>query len=170
MREIGVVQYGAPLLSEAARPFDLSSERDAAERCIDRLYAVMERIGQVHVFAKGMGLAAPQIGIGRAVAAVQSPGRNGPAIVLINPRITEESQDVDEQYEGCLSFFDVRGLVPRPLSITVEAAALDGSTVATEYGGALARLLQHEIDHLDGLLYTARMRPGVEPISLRRFL
>ncbi len=168
MREIGIVQNGAPLLAEAARPFDLPPDRETAQRCIDGLYDAMERIEQVHVCAKGMGLAAPQIGVGRAAAVVQPPGRDRPAIVLLNPRIAEQSQDVDEQYEGCLSFFDVRGLVPRPVSITVETTAFDGSTVTTVYERALARLVAHEIDHLNGLLYTARMRPGVEPIALSR--
>ncbi|MYW01884.1 peptide deformylase [Streptomyces sp. SID3343] len=169
MREIGVVQYGAPVLAEVSRPFDLPAEREAAERCVDELYAAMERIGQVHPFAKGMGLAAPQIGIGRAAAAVQPPGRDSPAIVLLNARITAASEEADEQYEGCLSFFDVRGMVPRPLTITVETTALDGSTVTTVYERGLARLIAHEIDHLDGLLYTARMRPGVQPIPVEEY-
>ncbi|MFB7999326.1 peptide deformylase [Streptomyces sp. NPDC056002] len=113
MREIGLVQYGAPVLVEVARPFDLPAEREAAEQCVEQLYDAMERIGQVHPFAKGMGLAAPQIGIGRAAAAVQPPGRD-PRHRAAEPRITETSEDADEQYEGCLSFFDVRGMVPPP--------------------------------------------------------
>ncbi|MEU2354581.1 peptide deformylase [Streptomyces misionensis] len=169
MREIGVVQYGAPVLAEVAWPFDLPAEREAAEHTTTMLFASMERIGQVHPFAKGMGLAAPQISIGRAAAAVQPPGRDTPAIVLLNPRITDRSEEDDEHYEGCLSFFDVRGMVLRPLSITVETTALDGTTVTTVYERGLARLVHHEIDHLDGLLYLARMRPGVEPISVDEY-
>ncbi|MEU2868265.1 peptide deformylase [Streptomyces olivoreticuli] len=87
--------------------------------------------------------------------------------MLLNPRITATSEEVDEQYEGCLSFFDVRGMVPRPLRIT--ATALDGTTRITVYERGLARLIHHEIDHLDGLLYTARMRPGVEPIPVGEY-
>ncbi len=169
MREIGVVQYGAPVLAQPARPFNMPAEREAAERCVDQLYAAMERIGQVHPFAKGMGLAAPQIDIGRAAAAVQPPGRDTPAIVLLNPRVVEMSEETDEQYEGCLSFFDVRGMVPRPLTITVQTTALDGRTVTNVYERGLARLVAHEIDHLDGLLYTARMRPGAEPIPVEEY-
>ncbi|MDI5973530.1 peptide deformylase [Streptomyces sp. SL13] len=169
MREIGVVQYGVPILAEVSQPFDLPTEREAAEGCIDQLYAAMERIGQVHPFAKGMGLAAPQIGIGLAAAAVQPPGRDSLTLVLLNPCITGSSQDADEQYEGCLSFFDVRGMVPRPLTITVETTTLDGTTVTTVYERGLARLVAHEIDHLDGLLYTSRMQPGVEPIPVEEY-
>ncbi|MCY0932337.1 peptide deformylase [Streptomyces sp. H27-H1] len=169
MREIGIVQRGAPVLAEPARPFVLPAEREDAERAIKMLFAAMERIGQVHPFAKGMGLAAPQIGIGRAAATVQPPGRDTAVIVLLNPRITASSAQTDEQYEGCLSFFDVRGMVPRPLTITVQTTALDGTTVTTVYERGLARLLHHEIDHLDGLLYTTRMRPGIDPIPVEEY-
>lgn len=168
MRDLGVVQHGAGILTEPTRAFDLPAERDEAERVADELFAAMERIGQVHPFAKGMGIAAPQIGIARAAAVVQPPG-DAPAIVLHNPRITTHSAEMDEQYEGCLSFFDVRGLVPRSLKITVETTALTGESVTTVYERGLARLIQHEIDHLDGLLYTARMPPGVDPISVEKY-
>ncbi|MFE0103314.1 peptide deformylase [Streptomyces sp. NPDC059009] len=168
MRDLGVVQHGAGILAEPARAFDLPAERDEAERITDELFAAMDRIGQVHPFAKGMGIAAPQIGIARAAAVVQPPG-DAPAIILLNPKITTRSDETDEQYEGCLSFFDVRGLVPRPLKITVETMALTGETVTTVYERGLARLIHHESDHLDGLLYTARMRTGVEPIPVEEY-
>ncbi|WP_256638198.1 peptide deformylase [Streptomyces murinus] len=169
MRDLGVVQNGAPVLAEPARAFDLPAERESAEQVVERMLSAMERIGQVHPFAKGMGIAAPQIGIGRAAAVVQPPGPDTPAVVLLNPRITESSSDADEQYEGCLSFFDVRGLVPRPLWITVETTTLEGQPVTTTYERGLARLIHHEIDHLDGLLYTARMRMGVAPIPVEQY-
>ncbi|MYR04548.1 peptide deformylase [Streptomyces sp. SID6137] len=169
MRDLGVVQNGAPVLAEPARAFDLPAEREAAEQVVEQMLSAMERIGQVHLFAKGMGIAAPQIGIGRAAAVVQPPGPDAPAVVLLNPRITERSSDADEQYEGCLSFFDVRGLVPRPLWITVETTTLEGLPVTTTYERGLARLIHHEIDHLDGLLYTARMRMGVAPIPVEQY-
>ncbi|MFJ9615651.1 peptide deformylase [Streptomyces noursei] len=168
MRDLGVVQHGAGILAEPARAFDLPTERGETERIVDELFAAMERIGQVHPFAKGMGLAAPQIGIGRAAAVVQPPG-DAPTIILLNPRITTGSDETDDQYEGCLSFFDVRGLVPRPLKITVETTALTGETATTVYERGLARLIHHEIDHLDGLLYTARMLPGIEPIPVEEY-
>lgn len=168
MRDLGVVQEGAAILTTPARPFNLPSERDEAERIVDELFAALNRIGQVHPFAKGMGIAAPQIGIGRAAAVVQPPG-DAPAIILLNPRITAGVEASDEQYEGCLSFFDVRGLVPRPLEITVETTTLVGETVTTMYEHGLARLIHHEIDHLNGLLYTARMPPGTDPIPVEEY-
>ncbi|MFF4673595.1 peptide deformylase [Streptomyces sp. NPDC001279] len=168
MRDLGVVQHGVGILGEPARAFTLPAERDEAERITDELFAAMERIGQVHPFAKGMGIAAPQIGIGRTAAVVQPPG-DAPTVILLNPKITERSDELDEQYEGCLSFFDVRGLVPRPLKITVETTTLTGERVTTVYERGLARLIHHEVDHLDGLVYTARMRAGVEPIPVEEY-
>jgi peptide deformylase len=168
MRDLGVVQHGAGILAEPARTFTLPAERDEAERITDELFAAIERIGQVHPFAKGMGIAAPQIGIGRAAAVVQPPA-DAPAIILLNPRIADHSDDADEQYEGCLTFFDVRGLVPRPLKITVETTNLTGESVTTVYERGLARLIHHEIDHLDGLLYTARIPTDVTPIPVEEY-
>ncbi|WP_326742734.1 hypothetical protein [Streptomyces sp. NBC_01768] len=64
MRDLGVVQHGAGILAEPARDFDLPAEHDEAEGITHGLFAAMERIGQVHLFEKGMGIAAPQIGAG----------------------------------------------------------------------------------------------------------
>ncbi|GAA0393267.1 peptide deformylase [Streptomyces luteireticuli] len=169
MRDLGVVQYGAAVLAEAAHRFDLPDEKDTAEQAVETLFAAMERIARVHPFAKGMGIAAPQIGIARAAAVVQPADPIAAAIVLLNPRITAHSDETDEQYEGCLSFFDVRGMVPRPLAITVTTTALDGTEATTVYERGLARLVAHEIDHLDGLLYTARMRSDVAPIPVEQY-
>ncbi|GAA1390897.1 hypothetical protein GCM10009639_20020 [Kitasatospora putterlickiae] len=172
MRGLGVVQEGAPILTEPARPFDLPAEREAAEQVIEKLFTAMERIGQVPPFAKGMGIAAPQIGIGRAAAAVQPAEPGAPVIILLNPTITDrsdETDETDEQYEGCLSFFDVRGMVPRPLRITVETTTLDGRPATTTHKRGLARLIHHETDHLDGLLYTTRMRRGIDPVPVDQY-
>ncbi|GGU29418.1 peptide deformylase [Streptomyces violascens] len=116
-----------------------------------------------------MGLAARQIGIGRAAAIVGPATPGAEPIVLLNLRITTDSDDIDEQFEGCLSFFDVRGLVPRPLTITVETTTLEGTGVTPLYERGLARLIHHEIDHLDGLLYLTRMRTGVNSIPVEEY-
>jgi peptide deformylase len=71
--------------------------------------------------------------------------------------VVEHATDTDEQYEGCLSFFDVRGKVARPLSITVEHTDIDGRPRLTTFERGIGRLVSHEIDHLDGKLYTDRM-------------
>lgn len=74
--------------------------------------------------------------------------------MLLNPRIVRQSEQTDEQYEGCLSFFDVRGRVPRSLWLEVEHVNLAGERRANTFERALARLAAHEIDHLYGRLYT----------------
>ncbi|MFF2402701.1 peptide deformylase [Streptomyces goshikiensis] len=169
MRALGVVQAEAPILHQPARPFELPAEQDAAQQALDQLFAAADRIGQVHPFAKGMGIAAPQIGLDRAAAIVYPAEPDASPIILLNPRIISCSDDTDEQFEGCLSFFDVRGLVPRPLTITVERVSLDGSMTMTTYRQGLARLVHHEIDHLDGHLYEDRMRDGVSPIPVAEY-
>lgn len=169
MQSLGVIQQGTPLLHRPADPFDLPRERAAAEAACAELFAAVERIGEVHSFAKGMGLASPQIGIPRAAAIVLAPAAGAEPIVLLNPRVTAVSELTDEQFEGCLSFFDVRGKVPRPLRMTVTSTAPDGTTATAEYEYGLARLVAHEIDRLDGLLYTERMAPGTGPTPVEEY-
>ncbi|GAA1093203.1 peptide deformylase [Kitasatospora arboriphila] len=94
-----------------------------------------------------MGVAAPQLGIDRAVAIVRTA--DAETITLLNPRVIEESAETDEQYEGCWSFFDVRGMVPRPRAITVEHQEIDGQRRITIFENAVVRLVAHEIDHLE---------------------
>lgn len=138
MAALGIVQEGDPILREVARPFDLPAEAEDARRVIAELASAMERVEKVHTFGKGMGIAAPQIGIGRAVALVRTPERE--TITLINSRVIEEAPG-DEQYEGCLSFFDVRGMVPRPLVLHVEHEDIDGQRRITIFDRGTARLV-----------------------------
>jgi peptide deformylase len=167
MRALDIAQEGDSVLAEVARPFDLPAEAEDARRVVAQLVSALERVGQVHDFTKGMGLAAPQISIGRAAAVIRTP--EGETITLLNPQVTDESAETDEQYEGCLSFFDVRGKVPRPLAIEVEHQDVDGTTRITTFERGLARLVSHEIDHLQGVLYKARMRAGVQPIPVAKY-
>ncbi|HEY9370400.1 peptide deformylase [Streptomyces sp.] len=167
MRAVGVVQEGDPILVKTARPFALPDEAEDARRVIAELISACERASGVHVFGKGMGMAAPQIGIDRAAAIVRAP--DGESITLFNPRIVEESPESDEQYEGCLSFFDVRGKVPRPLAISVEHQDIDGTERITIFEHGLARLVAHEVDHLHGVLYRTRMREGINPIPVAEY-
>ncbi|MFF2554124.1 peptide deformylase [Nocardia sp. NPDC058058] len=169
MRGLGIVQAGAPILDSPTRTFDLPAERGIAAAVIEDLIAAMNRVARVHPFAKGMGIAAPQIGVDRSAAVVRPVDSPDSVIVLLNPSIVASSLECDEQFEGCLSFFDVRGLVPRPLRITVQTATPSGELVSAEYDRGLARLISHEVDHLSGLLYRARMCEGVEPIPIELY-
>jgi peptide deformylase len=167
MSALGVVQLGDDVLTTEARRFELPDEAEDARRVIAQLASTLERVSQVHTFSKGMGLAAPQIGISRSAAVVHTP--DGDSITLLNPRIIDQSAQEDQQYEGCLSFFDVRGMVPRPLEIEVEHQTVDGVTRITTFDRGTARLVAHEIDHLQGILYRARMRAGVDLIPVAEY-
>jgi len=166
MRSLGIVQGDDPRLRQATRPFDLPADADEARRIIVGLNAVLDQVAAAHRFVTGTGLAAPKIGIDRAAIAVRTPDR---ALALLNPRIVEESTRTGELYEGCLSFFDVRGMVPRPLTIQVEHQDPGGGYYVATFGRRLARLVAHEIDHLRGTLYTDRMRPGAAPIPVCQY-
>ncbi|SNY50148.1 peptide deformylase [Paractinoplanes atraurantiacus] len=169
MAAIGILQRDDPALRTPARPFDLPRDAAQARHVIDRVLAAMDRVARAHVFAKGMGLAAPQIGIDLAAAVIRPADPGGSEIVLLNPRIVDESRRRDVQYEGCMSFFDVRGRVDRPLRVEVEHRRLDGGLVITRFTGGLARHVCHEIDHLEGRFYTDRMPAGDEVIPLSQY-
>ena len=169
MRAAGIVQRGDDLLRQRARQFDLPADEQHAREVIDRLAGMLVRLDELHPFSKGVGLAAPQLGIGWSAALVRPADRAADPVVLLNPRVVDAATETDEQYEGCLSFFDHRGLVPRPLRIDVEHALWDGSRVITSYEYAMARLVAHEIDHLEGRLYVDRMAPGVPLVPVEEY-
>jgi peptide deformylase len=168
MKSIGIAQEGDAVLRRAARPFVLPAEAEDARRVISELHSAAQRVAKVHTFGKGMGIAAPQIGIERAAAIVRPPGSDD-VITLLNPRVIETSQETDEQYEGCLSFFDVRCLVPRALAIHVEHQDVTGDRCITVFERGIARLVAHEIDHVLGILCIDHMREGVQPIPVEQY-
>jgi peptide deformylase len=167
MKAVGIVQDGDPILTKAARPFDLPAEAEDARRVVAELNSAAVRVAAVHTFGKGLGIAAPQIGIDRSAAIVRTA--QGETITLLNARIIERSTEQDEQYEGCLSFFDVRCMVPRSRRIEVEHQEIDGTRRITAFEDGPARLAAHEVDHLHGVLCRERMRPGIEPIPVSEY-
>lgn len=169
MKAAGIVQASDPVLHQQAAPFRLPGEAAEAESVIVELFAALQRAGEQHVFSKGMGVAAPQIAIPRAAAIVMPPDPGAEPVVMLNPQVISESAETDEQYEGCLSFFDVRGLVSRPLHIEVACTRPDGQQYILALENAMARLAAHEIDHLNGQLYVSRMREGVRPIPVSEY-
>jgi peptide deformylase len=136
----------------------LPDEADVARSALDALIRKADEITSRYGFhGGGMGLAAPQIGIARRACLVRSPAE-AEQIVLINPIPTDQGPAGPPQfYEGCLSFFSVRGRVPRPDWVVVAHTALDGTARESRFDGLTARLLMHELDHLDGILFTERM-------------
>ncbi|HYE22803.1 MAG TPA: peptide deformylase [Verrucomicrobiae bacterium] len=107
--------------------------------------------------AKGIGLAAPQIGKSIRLCIIDLEEFNLPPFALINPEIKKKSWRKIEMEEGCLSIPNIFGIVKRPAKVTVEALTLNGEKKRFEADGLLARVVQHEIDHLDGILFTTKM-------------
>ncbi|WP_125773065.1 peptide deformylase [Antribacter gilvus] len=119
----------------------------------------------------GAGLAAPQIGASVRVAVVEVrrtdvfPDRpEHPLIELINPTITKRSTDEVSDWEGCFSVPGLLGQVPRAAHITVEYTTRDGERVTREYSGYVARVIQHETDHLDAIEFIDRM-PDMDSLT-----
>lgn len=110
--------------------------------------------------AAGIGLAAPQIGQSISLCVLEFPpskdyDESFPFLALINPRLTWKSLRQDLQVEACLSIPGLEGAVKRALKVRVKAKNLDDETVEIRAEGLLARVLQHEIDHLQGILFTS---------------
>ena len=114
----------------------------------------------------GVGLAAPQIGVGERVIVIEYAEENeSPMLyIVVNPEITDASEEMVTGIEGCLSVPDLIGEVDRHERITVKGQDVKGKPLKLKPEGWLARIFQHEIDHLDGILYTQRAgrvwRPG----------
>ena len=107
--------------------------------------------------AKGIGLAAPQIGKSIRLCIINLEHLGLDPFALINPKILKFSWKKVNMEEGCLSIPGIYGMVRRPAKITVTALNTDGEVVNFEADGILARVIQHELDHLDGILFTSKM-------------
>lgn len=135
---------GSPILRQRAAP--VAQVDDAVRQLVDDLFETMHA-------AKGVGLAANQVGVASRVAVVDVGDQGPPPLVLINPSITDRSDESETAEEGCLSIPEIFGDVERPLTITVAATDRDGRPYRLELTGYKARAVQHEIDHLDGVLF-----------------
>ena len=141
-----VRKFGDPVLREKARPITVFD---------DALHAEIERMSQIMHDGLGIGLAATQLGALRRllVYRVQS---EGPVTALINPEIEWHSREAEISPEGCLSLPRVHVEVERPVHIRVRAQDAHGERILIEASGLEARVIQHELDHLDGILILKR--------------
>jgi len=155
-----IVQTGEPVLRQGARPLT------KAEILGPEIQTLIELMRQTMHDAPGVGLAAPQIGqplqlaVIEDVATVEETERKPvPFHVIVNPRLTVHGgpSDFVDFFEGCLSVDGFSGIVPRARDVTVEALDHRGEPVTIKASGWYARILQHEIDHLNGVLYIDRM-------------
>jgi peptide deformylase len=138
----------------------LRMQANEVEELDDTLSGLVERMTKLMQEARGVGLAAPQVGILRRVFVYQTDD-DAPVTALVNPRITSVSDERDSVEEGCLSLGAASVVVPveRPVSVSLEAVTPGGEPVTLEAEGLEARVIQHELDHLDGVLILERTTP-----------
>ena len=157
MSILKVARMGHPVLRAKARAMDRSDIRSApVQKLIDDM---METMAEYH----GVGLAAPQVhqGLRLFVASLNASDdeeETDEPIVVINPEIGVVGNEVFEDWEGCLSIPEIRGRVPRARQITVRALNRQGERIELDAHDFPARVIQHETDHLDGILFFDRMR------------
>ena len=192
MQEVGIVQRGDPILgpldrasdsppilteeqraerqARAATSFDLPAESGAARWVLDGLHAAIQRAIDRYAYQRGRnitGIAAPQIGIDRSALIVREPGASS-FVELLNPRVLTTAR-MEQNFEGCLSLFDWRGIVERPSFVEVEHQDLDGSRRITQFGPSMARSVMHEIDHLNKVLFDEVRVPGTRLIPVEEY-
>jgi len=149
--EFQLTLYPDPVLRKVAEPvtvFDAEVERIVAGM-FDRMYA-----------SKGVGLAAPQVGLRRRILVLNPTGEPEHALAFVNVEILERSGPVTLFDEGCLSFPGIYAEVERPDRCRVRARDLLGNPIEQEFEGFTSRILQHEYDHLEGILLVDRMSPA----------
>ena len=159
-----VCTIGAPVLREIAAPVVVVD--DSVRQLANEMLGAMR-------FFNGIGLAAPQYGKSLRLVVIDVPSGNetgspGEALLLpkmpltlINPEIVFSSSECDEKDEGCLSVPGLYAPVCRPSRVVLRSQILDGDFIEIECGGLLGRCIQHELDHLDGKLFTDRLSPQV---------
>lgn len=153
---------GHPVLRKKVRPVP------PAEITAAPMQRLIDDMAQTMVEYNGVGLAAPQVHEELRVFVAQvirdqddedeDETRKPEILALINPEIKPVGREIEEDWEGCLSIPDVRGLVPRYHDISVKAYDRTGRQIELKASGFMARVIQHETDHLDGVLFLDRMK------------
>jgi peptide deformylase len=136
----------------------LRLEAQEVEDFDEDLRQLVERMLRLMQDARGVGLAANQVGVLRRVFVIQADEEEEPR-ALVNPSIAERSDEVEADEEGCLSMQGVVVSVERPLRVRLKASDEEGNPVTLELEGLPARVAQHELDHLDGVLIVDRTTP-----------
>jgi peptide deformylase len=150
-----------PILRQKTQGVKLEEIKDAIfQELIENMVETMRQ-------AQGIGLAAPQVGLGKRLTVIDLKEVVSKAslanfasdvLVLINPYITKKSFKKTLMEEGCLSIPGVYGTVKRPVDIAIDYIDQHGSKQTLKSGGLLSRVIQHEIDHLDGVLFTEKVK------------
>ena len=159
MAILKVARLGHPVLRQVAEPIDVEDIRSPeTQRLVDDLIETMREYN-------GAGLAATQVHVPKQVCVIEVkdnpryPDAEAiPLTVLINPVVTPLTAEMEEGWEGCLSVPDMRGVVPRYTAVRLEAYDREGNRIDVVAKEFFARVLQHESDHLRGLVYLDRMK------------
>ncbi|QDU69620.1 peptide deformylase [Engelhardtia mirabilis] len=149
--EFDLTLYPEPVLrkrAEAVTDFDAG------------LKAIVEAMFRCMATAGGVGLAAPQVGLKRRILVANATGEPGDDLILVNPTILERTGSTTVYEEGCLSFPGIYAEVERPDRCKVRAQDLEGNEFEAEFEGFPSRIVQHEYDHLEGVLLVDRMSPA----------
>lgn len=151
---------GDSVLREKAQPVPEITEelRALLPDMYDTMYA-----------AEGVGLAAPQIGLGIRVIVIDPHDEVTAPFALFNPEVVATGSETEKSEEGCLSIPGIRELVERPTTCVVEALDPAGEPVHIEAEGFLARILQHEVDHLNGVLFLDHLSPIKRRMAIARW-
>lgn len=157
MTRLNIVEYPADILEKKCRPVTQFDSK------LKRLVRDMQ---ETMIAADGVGLAAPQVGKNMRLAIVDIEDKHG-LIVLINPELLS-STGTQTDVEGCLSFPDLYGEVTRPNQIKIKAQNIKGQFYNFEAEGFLARAILHEMDHLNGVLFTSKVKKYIPAEELER--
>jgi peptide deformylase len=158
--KLKIVKFPEPVLSQPGEP--VAEFDDELRKFVDDLF-------ETTYAAQGIGLAAPQVGVSKRVTVIDLSQGKDPAqkLVLINPEIIfREGKQYEE--EGCLSFPDIREKVQRAAKVTIRAQDEHGKWFEMDGEELLSRCFQHEIDHLDGMLFIFRMSALKRDLTLRK--
>lgn len=149
-----IVRLGHPALRQSAAPVDPARLADP------EIQTLIDDMIETMYDSDGVGLAAPQVGEGLQLFVYLSLPENEEPVprVLVNPALVPERGDMVEDWEGCLSIPDLRGLVPRHHALRAHGIDRHGKVVDERVEGLEARILQHEFDHLNGIVFLDRMR------------
>lgn len=161
MALLEIKKYPEKILKEKTAPVvDINS---SIQRLIDDMIETMYA-------AKGVGLAANQVGVSKrlCVIDISAADEKTPLIVLINPEIVERKGSIEDE-EGCLSIYEYRAKIKRAEEVLVKGFDRKGKPIEIAGGDLLARALQHEIDHLDGLLFIDRLSPIKREFFKKRY-
>ena len=148
--------FGSPVLRQQSAP--VAEVTDETRQFIDDLFETMDA-------AKGVGLAANQVGVATRIAVIDAEGKR---FAMVNPVVVEKGAPLTAE-EGCLSIPDYYADVRRPGTVTLEALGRDGQPFRIEATGLVARAIQHEIDHLDGVLFVDHLSPLKREMLLKRY-